>query len=142
MIILLFILIGLYSNAQITNTSKVIYKATKADTITFAVSPIQPTHLTVKVSNEVIENNVLLSGYHVLNLALDSGDIVTAQSDRLLAHTIYRNGVNVTPALVADNSFAEFLAFYNSLTTAQKNKLNIYGLYKQGLSIKQLKKSQ
>ena len=137
---LIILLFPALLSAQISNISKVIYKATKSDTITFAVSPMQPTHLTLKVSNEAIDNNVLLDGYHVLNLVLDSGDIVTAQSDRLLANTIYKNGVNVTPALVADNSFSEFLAFYNSLTTAQKNKLNIYGLYKQGLSIKELKK--
>jgi len=139
---LIFILFPLNIFAQITTITKVIYKANKADTISVGFSPSGEAKLTVSLDNSVIDNNVILSGYHVLNLTLDSGSVVTASGTGTIGYTVYKNGIDVTPLIQADNSFTEFLNWFNSLTAANQRRVIVYGLWKQGFSLKDLKKSQ
>ncbi len=139
---ILFLLLSASLSAQLSTTPKVIYRAIKADTVTAAFSPNGSATLSVFVDNEAIDDKVQLTGYHVLQFVLDSGAVVTASATGIIGHTIYRNGISVTPALVADNSFTEFLNWYNGLTAAQQRRVNVYALWKQHYSIKDLKKSQ
>lgn len=139
---LIFILFPLSVFAQIGQVPKVIYKASKADTVTVAFSPVGAVTLNVSVDNTPIDDNAQISGYHVLNLTLDSGSVVVASCTGIVGHTVYKNGVNVTPALQTDNSFTDFLNWYNGLTAAQQRRVIIYGLWKQNFSLKELKKSQ
>lgn len=121
--ILLFILIGLYSHAQINNTPKVVYKSTKTETVVFTVSPTSETVVSVKTDNEVYDDNALLIGYHVLNIPLDSGDVIIASSDKPLAYTTYVDGRNVKQPMLPDNTNAEKNAYLNGLSIANYRKV-------------------
>lgn len=139
--IFILLLLPFSLSAQLTSVDKVIYRANKADTITVGFSPSGFATLSVKADNEVIDDNIQLSGYHVLNLTLDSGSVVVASCSGIVGYTIYKNGVNITPPIQADNSFTEFLNWYNGLTAAQQRRIVVYSVWKNRFSLKELKKS-
>jgi len=120
---LILLLFPAFLSAQLTTTPKVIYKAAKTETVVFAVSPTSETVISVKTNNDVYDDNALLTGYHVLNIALDSGDVIIASSDKPLGYTTYVDGRNVKQPILADNTNAEINTYLNGLSIANYRKV-------------------
>jgi hypothetical protein len=118
---LLFLLLSISATAQIGLVPKVVYKATKADTITVGFSCSNLAELKIFIDNEILED-VTISGYHVLELTLDSGSAVIVSCKGSVAHTVYRNGVNVTPVTSSDNTEAKLITYLDGLSISQYRK--------------------
>lgn len=136
---LLFLLLTVSVSAQITTMPQIIYKAKKAETVTASFSCSECV-LSVKVGGENILDKAVISGYNVQTISIDSGETIVAFGKGVIGHTIYKNGVNVTPALSADNSEAEIIAFVDGLTTAKLKRLIAGILISKEIPIKKLKK--
>lgn len=137
--ILLLFIFPFALSAQLSNTPKIIYKAGKSETVIASFSPSGEARLYVK-AGEVIDDNIELSGYRVHTILLDSGETIIAMAKGIVGYTIYRDGVNVTPVAVADNSEAEIIAFVDGLSTARLKKLIAGIVIINNIPVKRLKK--
>lgn len=138
---LLFVFIATSLSAQLTTSPKIIYKANKSETVTASFSPSGEAWLSVKAGGEVIDEKIELAGYRVHTILLDSGETIIAMAKGIVGYTIYRNGVNVTPAAIPDNTFAMLVTWINGLTAAQRNKLLAFLIYENPQGMKKFKEA-
>lgn len=146
---LLFLLLSLSVSAQtLTNRNDVIiYKSVLKDTVTVSFTPVGEATLTVKTYGETIDDKVVISGQHVLEIALDTAETITVDVKGTVTYKVTKKVVDVTPAPVNDNSLSQIKSLLqssegvavNQLTTTQVRALLALVLYREGIIDENLK---
>ena len=145
---LLLILLSISATAQITTTPKIIFKASKADTISIVLDNFEPSHKQLTITKYTgVVYNALFIGKDTLTVVLDSLEAVSAISSGLIDYSVISKGVDVTPFPIEDNSLTNVKALLQNcagvqvalLTTTQVRHLLAYLLYKNGIIDENLK---
>jgi hypothetical protein len=138
---LLFIFFPLFTFGQnLSNTPQIIYKAQATEVINASFMPFtEGLSLSVKSSQQVYDDNVLILGLHVLDIALDSGETIIAKGANI-QYDLMKNGAHINYVATADNTLSNIRTLaqsavgisLGSLTTAQVRALMAILLYKVG----------
>jgi hypothetical protein len=139
-LLILFLFPSVIFGQSLSNTSRIIYKAQATEVIRANFTPlIEGSPVYVKSTQQVYDEGVELVGLRVLDIPLDSGEVIIAKGANIV-YQLTKNGAIVHYVPTTDNSLNNIKTLaqsavgiaIGSLTTNQVRALLAVLLWKAG----------